>query len=128
MKTSIDISKVKTHINLAISVGDQVKLIDGSGLTLASPQHGDDGEVFIVNAYYYLTHSKKPLKELSFKVIETSVTNHILLYDSANKHIEHSMYLQDILIEVNGTRFRTCSAFVQKLNPGSDRGILITRV
>lgn len=90
-----------------IKKDDLVRLIDGSGFTpFSADEYRED--LYIVLPYPKITKSELQLKELAFKVLETKVkTNVCVGYRSA--------YIQDIIIEFNGVKFRTCSAFVEKL-------------
>lgn len=101
MKKSI---KIRKFINKEIKVNDVVKLIDGSALTCVD----ENKDIYIVLPYPKLTNSEKKLKDLFFTVLQTNVTDFICVYES------ESTYLQDLLISVNGKKFRTCSQFVTK--------------
>lgn len=101
MKKSI---KIRKFINKEVKVNDAVKLIDGSGLTSVDFEN----EVFIVCAYPELTKSHKNIEDLIFTVLQTNVTDYVCFYENS------SSYLQDLLISVNGNKFRTCSKFVTK--------------
>lgn len=95
--------KLEFHMNSLIEVGDHVKLTDGSGLTCEL----SESDVFIVFAYPELTKSVVILKELVFKVVEAGVTNYVAT------SVCKKAYIQDIVVEYNGCKFRTCSTFVK---------------
>jgi len=99
--------KIRRCINPTIKVGDQVQLIDGSGL---SDEVSKNGDIFITNSYSHLTRSTKPLDQLVGIVDAINLDDQVL---PANE-IERA-YLQDCRIKINGHPFRTCSQFVKKL-------------
>lgn len=103
-KNTLELQK---NVNSKIKVNDLVNLIDGSGFT--EFEFGDyTKDLYIVLAYPEITNSNIILKELEFLVVETNVeTNVCVGYNAA--------YIQDIIISFNGKKFRTCSAFVQKV-------------
>jgi len=98
--------EIKTHIDKDIKKGDLVYLIDGSGL---STYETEGQELFIVRSYPKLTNSNSLLKELLFKVIETDVKTNVCM------GVLGCVRIQDIIIEINKTKFRTCSQFVKKV-------------
>lgn len=101
--------KLKSFINESIMVGDYVRLIDGSGLSV----DGYDEDVYIVYGYPDITMSEKKLSEISFKVEKTGIKEAGVL-----GVLEH-VYVQDIELSIDGNvnTFRTCSGFVRLTNP-----------
>lgn len=88
-------------------VGSRVGLIDGSGLTCESI----DKDVYIVFPYPELTGSEFALKELAFYVVEIGVANY------AATSVVDTAYIQDIVVQYDGCKFRTCSQFVKLIQP-----------
>ena len=95
--------KLESYIDKTIMVGSRVGLIDGSGLTCESI----DKDVYIVFPYPELTGSEFALKELAFYVVEIGVANY------AATSVVDTAYIQDIVVEYDGCKFRTCSQFVK---------------
>jgi len=97
--------KIKLLINSEVKVGDTVRLFDGSSLSVV----GDDSrEVFIVFSYPGLTQRHELLKYLDAKVTRVGVQDRVS--QGAN-----SLYLQDIVIKIGTTEFRTASQLVTKV-------------
>lgn len=101
--------KIKLLINPEIKVGDTVKLIDGSGLSLDPNQYPNAKKLYIVHSYpEYGFHS--PLKTYEYKVIETGINDYVI-----EGALGKTAYLQDILITCNGVKLRTFSKSVVKV-------------
>jgi len=94
--------KLLKCFNPSIKIGDKVRLKDGSGLSV---KNNDDMYVVIVCSYHSLTDSFQPLKDLTATVVEVGLEETVLITD-------HSAYVQDIIIDINGCKFRTPSDFV----------------
>ena len=101
---------IEKYIDDNIKVGDIVHLFDGSALTL----HEDnvtketEGDYFIPYNYPALGF-KKPLKSYNWKVVETNIT------DRVASGVINNVYLQDIIVECQGIKFRTSSGMVTKI-------------
>ncbi len=96
------VRQLRKHFDTSIKVGDKVKLRDGSGLSVKDK---DDMYVVIICSYHTLTGSLQPLKDLTATVIEVGLEDTVSITD-------HSAYIQDIIIDINGCKFRTPSEFV----------------
>lgn len=102
MKKSI---VVKTYIDPNINVGDSVVLIDGSGLSCID----SDEEIYIVFDYPELTGSDEELRNLKGVVTEVGITNYVLINGF------NWGYVQDIVVKIGHSNFRTCSECVKKI-------------
>jgi len=98
-KTSL---KIKKYINPHIEVGDKIKLIDGSALSHIKLK----GDFYIIYSYPEITGTDALLKDIVGEVVETNIKNRGCFGDF---HI----YVQDIVISLGKTKFRTCSKFVK---------------
>ncbi len=86
-----------------IHVGDLVQCFDGSGMTTIDGQ-----KVYVVDKI-----DEVEIYNLPAKVIATNQYNKSDIVYLWNKEYQ---YLQDIIIEVKGRQFRTCSKFVRKIS------------
>lgn len=96
---------IKKLIDKNIKLGDTVFLKDGSALSsIEKPNEG----FYIILPYPSLTKSELKLKELPAIVTEVEINNIVLAgnYDWC--------WLQDIIIDINGAKFRTASQCVYK--------------
>lgn len=93
-----------SYINPAIEVGDTVRFKDGS--SLSCPDHNDQ-DFYIVHAYPNFTGSSLNLKEMLGKVVETGVTDKIIVGAVDNA------YVQDIAVQLGDAIFRTSSKMVE---------------
>lgn len=105
MQTKIS-TKIYKYINPAIKVGDRVKMIDGSGLSVV----GVNDDVYIVYDYPHITGLRLPLEELVAEVLEIGVDDYAIASSIPSK-----AYLQDIVIQIGEGKFRTCSSFVSHI-------------
>lgn len=97
-----------TYVNTEIKEGDIVKLIDGSALSLKENEsYSNNEDHFIVFEYPNLGF-EFPLKEYNFVVLEKNIKNRVGGGSADFK------YLQDIIVECNGVKFRTASKMVAK--------------
>lgn len=100
MKKSL---KIKEYIDPNIKVGDVVYLTEGSGLSFVN---GDiETTPFIVLSYPTIFKSEEEIKDLPFIVTKTGVKEYGL-------SSVRSIYIQDIEVEYNGVKMRTCSGMV----------------
>lgn len=99
-----------TYVDEKIKIGDRVKLFDGSALSLKEDeQYSNNEDHHIVFGYPNLGFDL-PLKEYSFVVLETNIKNRV------GGGSDDFKYLQDIIVECNGIKFRTASKFVKQFN------------
>jgi len=99
--------KIRKFINPDIKVGNKVKLIDGSGLSVKDTEHED---VYIVFAYPVLTGSHERLKDIEAYVEEIDIEDIIIPSFGLD-----TAYLQDIVVKIGEGYFRTCSKFVKNI-------------
>ncbi len=96
--------ELEYYIDPTIEVGDKVRMIDGSGLSIANSSE----EVYVVDSYPELLGTDRLLKNLIATVIAVGVeTNGINGYKT--------IYIQDIQIQIGEVVFNTCSQFVSKV-------------
>ena len=96
---------LNTLIDENIKLNDKVFLKDGSELSSIKKPYDN---FYIANAYPNLTSSSEPLNNIEATVIEVGVKDAIYVSDY------DWCYLQDIVIDINGAKFRTASQFVYK--------------
>jgi len=96
--------RIKKYIDPTIKVGDKIKIIDGSGLTVESGK-----KVYIVYPYFEITKSNLNLQAIDGEVVETNINNYV------SEGAVETCYLQDIIIKLGEGTFRTCSEFVKKV-------------
>jgi len=96
--------KLRICIDHSIKVGDTVRLHDGSALSV---KDNTDIEPLIICSYQHLTKSLDRLKDLNATVTEVGLEDTVCVSDI-------SAYIQDIVIDINGCKFRTASQFVYK--------------
>jgi hypothetical protein len=102
--------KIVSYIDPNIRVGEMVRLVDGSGLSLKS----DDSITFpnknyyIVDSYPEVTGIDKVLSKIDAKVVEIGINDYVVIGVS-------SVYVQDIIIQIGEAQFRTCSQFVRNI-------------
>ena len=97
--------KIKKYIDENINEGDRVLLIDGSGLTCDN----SDESIYIVCSYKELTGSSLNLKDLVGTIKEINVDDYVC------NSCSNTVYLQDIVVTIGDSDFRTCSQFLKKV-------------
>jgi hypothetical protein len=104
--------RIDSYVDSGIKVGNIVRMVDGSGLSLVCDYDTIEWsqDYVIVSAYPELTGLDKILKDCNAKVLETGLSSHCRI--GVCGHV----YVQDILVEIGKAKFRTCSAFVENLN------------
>jgi hypothetical protein len=97
--------QIKILIDKSIKIGDVVSLKDGSALSSVDLP---EKEFYIMLPYPQLTKSELKLSHLSAVVIEAGIKDIVCMgsYEWC--------YLQDIVIDINGAKFRTASQCVYK--------------
>ena len=98
-----------TYVDKKIKIGDRVKLIDGSALSLKEGESYSNNEDHYIVFEYPKLGFDLPLKEYLFVVLETNIKNRVGGGGNEFK------YLQDIIVECNGIKFRTASKFVKTI-------------
>lgn len=98
--------RIKKLINDEIQVGDIVRVVDGSSFSAES----ESQELFIVFEYPKLTNSELKIKDIDFEVVQKSVSDYVCSGACG------TAYLQDLVISINGKKFRTASKLVRKLS------------
>src|SRR5690349_19850134 len=101
MKATIEI---RQFVNTDIKVGDTVRLIDGSGCTPLKTGE----KVIIVFSYPKYTGLESELRHIPAMVAESGISNFGLPFSDI-------LYTQDIIVRSGNSEFRTCSAFVAKI-------------
>lgn len=97
-----------TCVDKKIKKGNIVILLDGSALSLKENEsYSNNEDHFIVDKYPELGFDL-PLKQYSFVVLETNIKNRV------GGGSDDFKYLQDIIVECNGIKFRTASKFVKQ--------------
>lgn len=96
--------KINIMIDPSIKIGDRVYLQDGSALSCVKYNEKD---FYIVCAYPEITKSPLKLMRIEATVVEINI-NDIVITNGDNEW----GYLQDIIVDVNGVKFRTASKFV----------------
>lgn len=102
---------LRKHINPDIKVGDQLYLIDGSGL-LPVKEYKDP--IFIVSSYPELFGTEEIIKDLKFTVVQTNIE------DIITPSVVGTALLLDCLIEYNGCQLYTCSYFLSDKTSDGD--------
>lgn len=97
-----------TYVDEKIKKGDIVKLIDGSGLSLKEEEWYSDNEDYFIVFEYPTLGFDLPLQEYFFTVLETNIKNRVGGGSGDFK------FLQDIIVECKGIKFRTASYSVKK--------------
>jgi GTP-sensing pleiotropic transcriptional regulator CodY len=97
---------IKRYINPIIKIGDNVQFHDGSSISCDTI----DTDIYIVNAYPKLTGMTINLQAITGKVVEVGIDDKVLLFSSCDL-----VFLQDIVVELGNSKFRTSSAFVHKV-------------
>jgi len=96
---------IRRIIDENIKVNDRVFLKDGSGLTSIN---NPDNNFYIILPYPKITNSDKKLKDIEAIVVEAGLTDFVCI----GSH--EWCWLQDIVIDINGAKFRTPSQCVYK--------------
>lgn len=101
MKRSV---KINFEVNTKIKVGDSIRIFDGSSL---SRKDDNRRSYYIVNSYPAIIGTNDDLNEIIGSVVETNITDqiHISNFDWG--------YLQDIVIKLGDSEFRTSSRMVK---------------
>jgi hypothetical protein len=99
--------KISKHINPEIKVGDKVKIFDGSALTCSDKPNA---YIIIPNSYPEITGINEALMHIEGEVLDLNQNT------VCSAPIE-SYYLQDATIRLGDAKFRTCTAFLIKINP-----------
>ena len=99
--------EIKHYVNDNIKIGDLVKIVDGSRLTIDSHVYN----LKTIDSYPDLFNTKKRIESIIFKVVQTNVNTNVYIH-----HFARVVYMQDIVIEYNGVQLRTCSKFVKLIN------------
>lgn len=92
--------KIKKLINKNIKVGDTVKIVDGSGISL---KNNYNKKIYIVNYYPELTGSNSNLKDINATVVKTGVKNYVC------EGVSGFSFRQDVVIKIGNSEFRTFS-------------------
>lgn len=101
---------ILSDIDKSIKVGDIVRLWDGSSIGIDNHK-----PVYIINAYPELTGSEEILKNLDAIVVQTNIKDKVH-YDSVMAGLSNPIvFLQDIIIKIGNTEFRTASNMVRKV-------------
>jgi len=100
---------INTNINPNIKVGDLVMVVDGSAFSIKNTDKHDK-DLYIIYAYPELTGLDIPIKHIPAIVTKTGVT------DKGCIGAVNSIYLQDIIILIGKTKFRTSSRHVTVIN------------
>jgi len=108
MKKSLEIKEYHQQLE----VGDRVRVIDGSSLTVKENGIYDPQleECIIICAYPELTGSSNRLKDIVGTVVEINITDRIVPGEATL-----IAYRQDIVIQLHKAFFRTASRMVRKI-------------
>jgi len=114
----------KTHINESISVGDTVRINDGSYLgvvgencdTFKSIYGLYDDKLYITDSCSQLTGTSKIIKDIEFKVSKTYL-NDILPREKWEPESFKDVS-RDVIISYNGLHLKTCSKFLKVIKKG----------
>lgn len=98
--------KADNQINPEIKKGDVVKFIDGSSL---SSDLVKNENLYIVNSYPQYFKSYESIEYIEGIVIEVGIT------DKYATGVVDNIYLQDIVVSLNGFKVRTSSMHVKKV-------------
>lgn len=99
--------EIQLRRQVSIQVGDTVRIIDGSALSV---KDDPDRVVSIVHPYPDTTGSEDILERIPCTVLEVGIINHVHPFEVCG-----IAYLQDLVIQVGDAEFRTNSRMVRKL-------------
>ncbi len=100
--------KIVNLVKQDLEVGDLVRLIDGSSLSLNIKNPSET--YYIIKSYFSVTGNSNHLEEIECKVLKVDIE------DCYIEGAYESLYKQDILIKVGAAEFRTHSSMVKKIN------------
>ncbi len=116
--------KIESYIDPNIRVGEIVRLVDGSGLSLKSDSVNDNKNknYYIVDSYPETTGIDKILSKIDAKVVEIGINDYVIV------GVARIAYVQDIIIQIGDAQFRTCSQFVRNIREKKLESILSDKI